>query len=149
MGEFRAWEYVVIPVAVASTLVCLIMSVVFAYNVSLVYPSPYVNVVGHPNYTDFFMRCDVAADGKKRLELLTSCGGAPFVVEPSCSIPWGSYFYATYAFGQMPCPTRYLDTFTRTENLAVNLVILASLLMALGAVVFAVIAIVVITRWTR
>lgn len=139
---FQKWEIVAVSIAVACAITCVVMSIVFAYNVALVYPSAYVNVV-RENATmyEFYMRCDLANDGRRRLELQEACGVSLFIIEPACAIPWHSYYYGTYGFGKMPCLTNYLHAFTRTENLNINLVALASLMMALGAAAFTVAAV--------
>lgn len=113
---------------------CLVMSIVFSYVPSLVYPEYIVNTrVVNGTLTDFYLRCDCAKSGECRSNIRKSCNAPGFLTEPDCNLhSWYSYWYATFAYGEIECPSGYLEQFTRTENLSVNLVALASSMMILG-----------------
>ena len=128
-----------IVVCAVGVLGCFIMSVVFSYKPNLVYPDPIVNVDRSGNLTKFYLRCDVADNGEYRSALLKNCNSGGYFVEPDCDIPpMHSYWYATFAFGETECPSGYLEGFTQTVNLSVNLVALASSMMILGGFIFAI-----------
>lgn len=121
-------------------LTCLVMSIVFAYDIALIYPNVIVNVLvtnSSTSRTQFYMRCD-QTNNKVALEnLLSSCGTENFNIQPGCNfLYYYSYYYGTYGFGDMHCPTGYLNQFTNTVNMNVNLVIVASIMMILGMILF-------------
>ena len=119
-------------------LVCLIMSIVFAYDISLIYPDVYVNVATNNN-TQFYMRCDQTTNKVVLANLLQSCGVEYFNVQPGCNLlSYYSYWYGTHSFGEMKCPTGYLDQFKNTIDLNLNLVALASSMMIIGCFIFCV-----------
>jgi len=116
-------------------LTCFIMAIVFSYVPSLVYPKHIVNVA-NGNLTEYYLRCD-KANGEFLSTLLEKCNTSDFKIEPDCNIPsWYSYWYKVFVFGKMECPSGYLESFTRTENLSVNLVAVASSMMILGGIIF-------------
>lgn len=120
-------------------LICLIMSIVFAYDIALVYPHVYVNVVNATNYDklQFLMRCDQANNKALLANLLQSCGVETFNVQPGCNLlSYYSYWYQAYSFAEMKCPTGYLLQFVDTINSNVNLVIVASSMMIIGCILF-------------
>ncbi len=115
------------------TLTCLVMSIVFAYDISLVYPNSVVNVISIDQGISFYLRCD-QANGGGLITILALCNITSFEIQPHCNIlSLQSYYYQTYAAGLVKtCPTGYLQSATSTTNLGVNLVALASAMMMLG-----------------
>ena len=134
-------KFVVAGLVVAGTLalVCMIMSIVFAYDISLVYPNIYVNVFNTTidNKMQFYMRCDQSNNKVVLANLLRFCGIETFNVQPGCNLlSYYSYWYQTYSFGEMKCPTGYLNQFTTTIDVNINLVALASSMMIIGTLIF-------------
>ena len=132
----------VIVFLVVASLGCFVMSIVFSYVPRLVYPHPIVNVknVTHQttgiSHVQFYMRCDISKHGPSQSQLLQDCGAITFAVDPDCNLnSWQSYWASTYGFGEMQCPTLYLQEISATENLSVNLVALASAMMMIGGFV--------------
>jgi hypothetical protein len=122
----------------AASITCLVMSIVFAYDIVLVYHDPIVNVANVTNLEselsviEFYLRCDQAYGGTAAQNILFSCGIQSYEVSPHCNSPSLSYYYQTYAFASVAsCPTGYLQAITSTVNLGVNLVALASIGMIL------------------
>ena len=64
---------------VVFSLFCFVMSIVFSYVPSLVYPQKIVNVEQSGNATEFYLRCDVAS-GEDRSSLLKDCGVSGYIV---------------------------------------------------------------------
>ena len=132
-------SFYLVMIITSSTLAvaCLIMSIVFSYTPSLVYHQPIVNVKQKGNLTEFYLRCDLASDGKYKSNILKDCGSNGYTIEPDCNIPSiYSYWYGTFAFGETQCSTGHLENFTATENMKINLIALASSMMIIGMFLF-------------
>lgn len=122
------------------SLVCFIMSIVFAYVITLTYPDPIVNVQNNTNLAtgvsviEFYLRCDLANGGSYEQNILSNCGIKSFSIVPHCNLlSLQSYYYQTYAYGSVSsCPSGYLQSITATTNLGINYVALASSMMIIG-----------------
>ena len=130
-------------VMLAACITCLVMAIVFAYDIVLVYHDPIVNVVNTTNLAtgtsviEFYLRCDQANNGQAAQNILFSCGIQTYIIPPHCNIQaLQSYYYQTFAFTSVAsCPTGYLQAITATANIGVNLVAFASLMMAFGVII--------------
>ena len=140
----KSWPFItMIVISVAASITCLVMSIVFAYDISLVYPNPIVNVANVTNLAtgvnvlQFYLRCDQANGGSAAQDILSNCGISSFIIVPRCNlIAPQSYYYQTFAFGSVAtCPPGYLQSIGYTVNLGINLVALASVMMIIGAIV--------------
>lgn len=131
---------IMVVVTIAACITCFVMSIVFAYDISLVYPDPIVNVANVTNLATgasviaFYLRCDQANGGSAEQNILSSCGVHNFEIVPHCNLlSLQSYYYQTFAYGSVTtCPSGYLQGITATANLGVNMVALASAMMILG-----------------
>jgi hypothetical protein len=140
MGD-KTWPFIVmIVVTIAACVACFVMSIVFAYVITLTYPDPIVNVANVTNLATgssviaFYLRCDQANGGAGAQSVLSNCGVHNFEIVPDCKmLSLQSYYYQTFAFGSVSsCPSGYLQGIRATTNLGVNLVAVASSMMILG-----------------
>jgi len=137
----KTWAFIVmLVVTIAACVACFVMSIVFAYDISLVYSDPIVNVANVTNLAtgssviEFYLRCDQANGGAGAQSILSNCGIHNFEIVPHCNLlSLQSYYYQTFAYGSVSsCPSGYLQGIKATTNLGVNLVALASSMMILG-----------------
>lgn len=125
-------QAIILGLTIAACITCIVMTVVFCFDISLVYPQPIVNV----RALTFYMRCDQVSGGSPLLALVVACNATSFVVQPTCNNPGlQGYVRQAYGYGVLDqCPTGYLQRINDTVNLDANLVLLAVILMGLGIV---------------
>ena len=125
---------------VLCTLLCIgsfVMIFVFSYVPALTYPDPIVNVEFKNATYGFYVRCDVGKDTKNLDKLLQDCGSQQWNIQPDCGDDF-TYWWRVFSFGKTKCSTDYLSDISTTVNLNINLLAVASAMMIISFIIFAI-----------
>lgn len=117
-------------------LVCFSVSIVAFTNYNFLYPNLIVNVdyKGNETYT-FYGRCDYFHTLEHQNETLTKCNVSKWIVKPNCEES-DDHINRLYAFGEMKCPTKYLEKFKGKIDLSVHLIGIVGIALMFFSAVF-------------